>query len=157
MRTVPERAAGTRIAVVFGGFLLGPLAASRVSAFLAPGSELVQTAGALAFVLVFVGGTLIWTGFGIAAVVLRALGSLIRGRLPSPATSPTGDRLVPPGYRSYVFLGSVLGIAVGALAALVTELGAIPAIGAWGGLGVFYGVSLSLAAHHGYLPFPEPE
>lgn len=142
---------------VFGGFLLGPLASHRVSLFFAPDSELVQTASLFAFVLVFVGGTLIWMGFGIAAVVVRALVSLVRGRLPQPATSSSRKRLVPPGYHSYVILGAVLGATVGALAALVTDLGALKAIGVWGGLGIGYGLCLSLAAHHGYLPFAEPE
>jgi len=157
MRSVPERAAGIQILSVFGGFLLGPLASIRVSTLVAPGSALIETVGVLASILVFVGGTVLWMGFGVAAVILRALGSLVRGRLPTSATSADRDRLVPPGYRAYVVLGPFLGVAVGVLTALVTELGLLVAIGAWGGLGIAYGVCLYLAAHHGYLPFPEPE
>jgi hypothetical protein len=64
---------------------------------------------------------------------------------------------VPPGYRIYVVLGVLLGLGVGLLAGLATDLVIVAALGAWGGLGLGYGAVLYAAAHHGYLPCPEPE
>jgi multidrug transporter EmrE-like cation transporter len=63
---------------------------------------------------------------------------------------------VPPGYRAYVVLGCGAGVAVGLLAAAVTQLTIPVATAAWTGVGALYGLLLWAAAHHGYLPFVEP-
>jgi hypothetical protein len=156
VRTAPARSGWLQIATVFGGFLLGPFSALRVSLRLVPESDLVQTVSVFAFALVFVGGTLLWMGLGIAAVVFGALLSLLRGRLPG-ATVARSERLVPPGYGAYVGLGAVIGAAVGLLAGLATGLTVLWALGVWTVLGLAYGLVLWMAARHGYLPFPEPE
>ena len=157
MRVVPERPFGLQILAVFGGFLVGPYGAHRVGALLSPGSELVQTVGTLGFVLVFLGGTLLWMGLGVAAVVLRTSWSLVRGKRPRSATVTERERLVPPGYRVFVGLGLAIGIVVGLLAAVASAATLGVAVGAWTTLGLGYGLILSLCAHHGFLPFPEPE
>jgi hypothetical protein len=157
VRTVPERSLWLQIITVLGGFLLGPYGAHRLSLALSPDSVIVQTVGFFGLALVFFGGTVLWMGVGIATVVVRGLWSLVRGRLPGPVSADPADRLVPPGYASYAWLGAVLGSIVGVVAAVATDLGALMALGVWTGLGIGYGLVLSAAAHFGYLPFPEPE
>lgn len=157
MRLVPERPASLQILTVFGGLLLGPWAALRTGLYLAPESDLVHTASVLGFALVFVGGTLFWAGLGIATVVLGGLWNLVRGRRPGPASLGTSDRIVPPGYRAYPVLGCGAGLLVGLLAGAVTDLPIRTAAAVWALLGLVYGGLLWAAAHHGYLPFPEPE
>lgn len=158
MRVVPERSAVLQIVAVFGGFFLGPYVALRVSMGLTPDSDLVQTASVLAFALVFVSGTLVWAGVGIAAVVARAFGSVLRGRLPgSDLRVRADDTIVPPGYGSYVVLGILAGAAVGSTAAVASELTLPTAVAVWTALGFGYGLLLWAAARHGYLPFREPE
>ena len=157
MRTVPERSPWMQIVTVFGGFLLGPYLGLRLSVHLTPGSELVQTASTFGFALVFVGGTLVWAGMGILTVVVGALWSLLRGRRPGPEGPRSSNRLVPPGYRAYPAFGVALGLLVGMVAGAATDLALLPAVPIWGAAGLVYGLLLSTAAHHGYLPFPEPE
>jgi hypothetical protein len=157
MRVVPERSPGLQILTTFGGFFVGPFSALKVGALTAPDSELVQTVGVFAFGLAFLAGTLLWMGWGIATVVLGAVRALVRGRPRRPAGATSADRLVPPGYRAYVVVGALAGCAVGLLAGLLTEWTVLSAMGAWGALGTGYGLLLCTAAHHGYLPFPEPE
>jgi hypothetical protein len=156
MRIVPPRSAWLQLTAVFGGFLVGPYGALRLSATLAPGSELVQTVAVFAFVLIFVGGTLIWTGLGIAAVLVRTVPGLLRGRLPA---WPAGEsqRAVPPGYGAYIVLGAAFGLLVGAVSGLATDLTVTATITIWTLMGTGYGLALWLAARHGYLPFLEPE
>lgn len=157
MRTVPARPALTRIVTVFSAFALGPLASMIMASWLVPGSGFTETVASLALVLVFVGGTVIWMGFGVGAAVIRAAGRLGRGPRPRPATAADREDAVPQGYRVYTVLGGVLGTGVGLIAALTTDLGVLASLGAWGGLGLGYGALLTAAAHHGFLPFPEPE
>src|SRR5690606_2494551 len=97
MRLVPQRSPVLQIAAVFGGFFVGPWSALQAGLYLAPASDLVQSAGVFTFALVFVGGTLLWTGFGIATVGIRGLWRLAHGRRPGPASARPSDRLVPPG------------------------------------------------------------
>lgn len=157
MRVVPERSPWSQLVAVFGGLLLGPYAGLQLSRVLAPGSGLVETASIVAFALVFVGGTLLWAGIGVVTVVAGGLWRLLRGRRPGPESLTSADRIVPPGYRSYVVLGAGAGIAVGLLAGLATALTVPVAVGAWTAGGLAYGFLLWAAAHHGYLPFLEPE
>jgi hypothetical protein len=78
-------------------------------------------------------------------------------RRPGPEGLSPSDRVVPAGYRSYAILGLIGGVLVGLLAGLTTELALATGLMAWTLFGLAYGGSLSLAAHHGWLPFPEPE
>jgi hypothetical protein len=157
MRVVPERSPWMQIVAVFGGFLLGPYMGLRLSVHLAPGSELVQTVSSFGFALVFVGGTLVWAGMGIVTVVAGALWNLLRGRRPGPEGLRSSDRTVPPGYRAYPAFGVALGLLVGIVAGAATDLSLLAAAAIWSTAGLAYGFLLSTAAHHGYLPFPEPE
>lgn len=43
------------------------------------------------------------------------------------------------------------------LAGAASDLSLIAAAAIWSSAGLVYGLLLSTAAHHGYLPFPEPE
>ena len=157
MRLVKERSPLLQVIVVFGGFLVGPWASLQTSLYLVPDSDLVQTVSVFAFAVVFVGGTLFWAGFGIATVVIAGVWRLVRGRLPGPPSREPGDRIVPPGYRIYLILGCGAGLAVGLLAGVATDLTIPAAMATWTIVGAVYGWLLWLAAHHGYLPFPEPE
>ena len=155
MRLVPERPALLQIATVFGLFFLGPWAALQTGLVLAPESDLVHTASILAFVLVFVVGTLWWAGIGALALLPRGLRMRLGRRpLEPPASVPSGasGSVVPPGYGAYVVLGSLAGVTVGLLAGTVTDLTIPRATAAWATVGVVYGAMLWAAAHHGYLP-----
>ena len=157
MRVVPERSPWVQIVAVFGGFLLGPYTGLRLSVHLAPGSELVQTLSTFGFAFVFIGGTLVWAGIGILTVVMGALWSLVRGRRPGPEGLRSSDRIVPPGYRAYPVFGVALGLLLGIVAGAATDLALVKAVPIWSATGLVYGLLLSITAHHGYLPFPEPE
>jgi hypothetical protein len=157
MRHVPARSPWLQLIAVFGSFLLGPWAAIQTSTRLTPGSEVVQTAGALAFGLVFVGGTLLWAGHGILRLVGGGVWRVARGRANAAAPLPGTALAVPPGYGAFVVLGIGAGFTVGVLAGVVSELTIATATAAWTTVGGLYGVLLWLAAHHGYFPFSEPE
>ena len=157
MREVPERAAWTQLATVFGGFLVGPYLGLKTALLLTPDSDLVQTLSVFAFALVFVGGVLLWMGVGVLTVVASALFKLVRGRMPGPTSLDRKNRVVPSGYRSFVVLGVFLGGGVGVLAGIVSELSVWMGGGVWSLVGFGYGYALRTAAHYGYLPFPEPE
>ena len=157
MRVVRRPSPWLQLVTVLGAFLLGPLAGLRLATALAPGADVVQTLSVLAMAAVFVGGSLLWMGLGIAVVVVRGLWSLVRGRRPGPASSTASDELVPPGYRAYPILGVLIGGTMGLIAGVATPLSVPAAVGAWLGLGIAYGAALWAAAHHGWLPFPEPE
>jgi len=53
--------------------------------------------------------------------------------------------------------GLVVGGGVGVLAGLVSDLSVWMGAGVWALVGLAYGYALQTAAHHGCLPFPEPE
>jgi len=157
LRTVPDRPALLQLATVFGGFFVGPAAGLLLSATLAPGSGLVQTASVLGFVLVFVGGTLIWAGFGAAGLVVSAFRALAGRGGARRSAAERDQRVAPRGYGAYVLLGAVVGISLGVLCALTTDLSLGTAAASWTFTGLAYGLSLWAAAHHGYLPFLEPD
>jgi hypothetical protein len=157
MRVVPRRSPWLQLSTVLAAFLLGPLGGLRLAMALAPEADVVQTLSVFAMAAVFMGGTLLWMGLGIAVVVGKALWSLIRRRRPGPAGLTATDEPVPPGYRAYPVLGLVIGGTMGLIAGVLTPLAVTTAIVAWLGLGVAYGAALWAAAHHGWLPFPEPE
>jgi hypothetical protein len=156
MRLVPVRSPWLQVVAVFGGFLIGPWVALQVGRYLVPESELVQTVSVFAFALIFVVGTLLWAGVGIATVVIGFFMNLIRGRLPAAARATDAEALVPPGYRAYLIIGFGAGVTVGVLAGLATELSLFVGTGVWTALGLAYGWLLWVAAHYGYLPFLEP-
>lgn len=141
---------------VFGGFLVGPFAALQLARGLTPGSELVETLGVLAFALIFVGGMLLWMGIGIATVAASFFWKLLRGKSPRAGAPEPTDQVAPPGYRSFVILGVVLGGLVGLVAGVGTDLSIMTAAAVWGLAGLGYGALLWAAAHYGYLPFVEP-
>lgn len=157
MRTVREPSPWLQVITFFGALLVGPYSALQVSRLLAPGSGLVETLAIFGFAGVFVGGTVLWMGLGVATVLVNAVWSLLRGRRPGTGSMESGQTVVPPGYRSFVVLGIVVGLGVGLLCGLVAEVGVVTATGAWTLLGSTYGTALWAAAHHGCLPFPEPE
>lgn len=157
MRTVPQRFFGVQVLVLFGGFLAGPLLGICLGGWAAPESEVVQTVGFFAFGLVFFLGTVSWMGLGVVTVVVSGLWRLLRGKRPGPEGLSASDQLVPAGYGAYAALGVVGGLLCGLVAGLLTEAGLLGAVGLWTGAGAAYGVALSLAAHHGWLPFPEPD
>lgn len=160
MRHVPERPASLQIGAVFGLFLLGPWAGLQASRVLAPGSEIVDTVSALALVLVFVVGTLTWAGIGALALIPRGLRNHLRRGTAAPPASASSDppgTVVPPGYRAYVVLGCANGFMVGVLAGIVTDLSILRSTVAWVLVGASYGLLLWGAAHHGYLPFRDPQ
>jgi hypothetical protein len=137
------------LVAVFGGFLLGPWAAIQTSARLTPGSEFVQTAGALAFVLVFSGGTLLWAGLGILKIVSGRLWRLARGRAYAGVRLRGSTLVVPRGYGAFVVLGIGAGFTVGVLAGGGSELRSATGTAAWTTVGGLYGVGLWLAAGRG--------
>lgn len=157
MRVVNRPSPWLQAATVLAAFLLGPLCASQLSALVAPGSVLVEIASFFAFTLVFIGGMVLWMGLGVGSVVLRGLWDLVRRRQLGRLKSEPTESLVPPGYRSFAVLGLVNGLGVGLVAGVTTPLGVGVAALVWGLTGLIYGLLLWGAAHHGYLPFPEPE
>ena len=157
MRVVKRRSPWLQVATVVGGFFVGPFCASRLSAALAPDSLLVEIAGFFGFALVFMVATFLWMGLGMATVLFRGLRELAKGGERQRIAPEASEVLVPPGYRSYWVLGTVVGCSVGFLAGLMTPLGVSTAVVVWGLAGLLYGLALWAAAHHGYLPFPEPE
>jgi hypothetical protein len=157
VHAVPERPFLLQVVTVFGGLLVGPFFGHLMGVWLTPDSVVVQTVGWFTFALVYVGGTMLWIGIGIVTVVVSGLWRLLRGQRPGPEGFSPSHRVVPAGYRSYAILGVVGGVLVGLLAGLVTELAVATGLVAWTLFGLAYGGSLSVAAHHGWLPFPEPE
>ena len=157
MRVVPERSPWLQLATVLGGFLVGPYAGLRLGVALAPGSDFVQTVSTFGMALVFVGGLLLWMGLGILTVVTSFLWRVVRGRRPGPERLAATDQLIPAGYRSFIGLGVAMGVLIGLIAAVASDLTLVPALAVWSLAGLGYGLLLSAAAHHGWLPFPEPE
>lgn len=141
------------IACLVGGPLLGTLVA-RVAA---PGSDTAQWLSPLALALAFVAGLLLWFGVGVVSVVGGAVWRLLTGRFRASAPDPSRE-LVPPGYGAFLPLSVGSGVLAGLVAAWTCDASpgwivAASHIAA----GAAYGLSVRALAHHGYLPFPEPE
>jgi len=135
----------------------GPVLGATVAHWVAPGSEIAQAVSPFAFALAFVGGLLLWFGFGVVSAVAKGLYRLLRGRWRLPAPMSPGTELVPSGYGGFLPVGLCLGLVAGVVAGLVPQStsfwGACAAHVAAGGA---YGGLLRGLARHGYLPFPEP-
>jgi hypothetical protein len=137
--------------------LAGPLLGLGIGERVAPDSDFAQSVGMLAFPLAFFGGLLLWMGIGIVRVVWAALRNLSRGGRPAAVRLERGQALVPPGYGAFVALSLLLPGAAGLLAGLASEAAVLTAVPAYTIAGGAYGATLWWLAHHGYLPFPEPE
>ncbi len=158
MRTVPERSAIFSFITLLAGFLSGPLIGAWFGQTLAPDSELSQIATLLVFPAVFVIGMMFWLGLAVATVVIGGIVGLFRGRMPWSGPRVGAGRVeVPPGYWVFPVLAVVLAGGAGVVQALLTETALLTALGAHLVVGGGYGGALWLAAHLGYLPFPEPE
>jgi len=142
---------------MLGGFLVVPLLALALATTLTPDSIVVSLAP-VAFAAAFAFGTLIWSGLGVALLLGKALVRLVtRGRLRADSTVRETEQLVPPGYGAYPALTTLAGIALGGIGGFTTDSSLVAVLGAWTAFGVACGLTLWLAAHHGYLPFLEPE
>ena len=157
MRTVPERPAIVTFLVLFACFLGSPFLGFFLGQRFAPGSDVAQLASIFAFPLSFFGGLVLWLGLGVLAVVWKGLRSLFRGRAPRAARVGKSEVLVPPGYGSFVFLSLLFCGLAGLMVGLLSSTSVLEALAVYCAAGAFYGFALRLLAHHGYLPFPEPE
>lgn len=157
LRIVPERPLVVQVASVVGGFAAGPLLAMAVGAAVAPSGGGGATLGVFGFVGTFLAGLLLWMGLGIVTVVGRFLVGLARRRLPDSPAADGSERLVPTGYGAFLVLGVMAGMGTGVVAGLATSAPFARAVAAWTLAGAVYGGALRALAHHGYLPFPEPD
>lgn len=157
MRAVPDRPWWAQLLTALAAMIGGPLLGLQMASALAPGSEVTQILGVLGFAAVLVAGAVLWMGLGIVTVVAGGLWKLVRGRSLRPEGLAAGETMVPPGYKVFLVLGPLFGGFVGLSAGLLSDLTVISAVAIWTGAGFGYGAALWLAAHHGYLPFPEPE
>ena len=156
MRTAPQRNPWLVFAASASCLVGGPILGSLVATFGAPASAIAQWLSPLAFVLAFVLGELIWFGLGVVSVVAGGVARRLRGRLRSDAPDPNAE-LIPPGYRAFLPVSILLGGLAGLVAAVTQDAGSgWPIAAAHVAAGFAYGASLRAAAHHGYVPFPEP-
>ncbi len=154
MHTVPQRSAFLQLMAVFGAFVGGPVAGITLAASLAPDSSLVPPIAAFAFALAFVLGLVLWFGAGVFSL---ARASWRRRNRPSSRRALPAGVEVPPGYRGFVWLGLALPMLAGACVGAASDHGFLRCIAAFSIAGLAYGLAVSKLAHHGYLPFPEPE
>lgn len=156
MRMVPHRSAWTHVGTILAAFAAAPALGFLLGARVAPDSLVISTIAPFAYFLIFFLGILIWVGFGVVALIftlLRAFVTRSGRKLPSLSEG----LLVPPGYRVFPVLGGLIGGGLGILAALLTPGSLVTAGGPFLLAGIAYGGALWLAAHHGYLPFPDDE
>ena len=157
MRTVPRRTLWTQGLFTTGALFAGPLLGLGMAAGFAPESGLTQVLGVLGFATVLLGGSVLWMGVGVVAVVSRGLWRLARGQSLRSEATRAGEVEVPPGYRVFLLLGLLIGGFVGFVGGVVSDLTVVAGVALWTGAGGAYGAALSTAAARGYLPFPEPE
>lgn len=156
MRIVPERGTATRIVALLGLLAAGPLVANMLAPTLSPGSGLVHFFSPFVFGLVMVGGIFLWVGLGVVTVLSGGLIRMASGRR-TGVKIEAGQRLVPPGYIGFAVLGGVAGAALGVAGAAFSDGALVTSLGGWLALGLAYGACLWLAAHQGYLPFPDDD
>lgn len=157
MRVVPERSTGATFFVLIGAFVSGPFLGLQLGAHLVADSELAQVLSVMVFPLSFFLGLVFWMGFGIFRVVLGAIRSLLRGGPLAAARLETDQTLVPPGYGAFVVIALVLTTLAGTIASVVSAASVLVAVPVYAAVGGSYGLALWWLAHHGYLPFPEPQ
>lgn len=157
MRTVPERPALLTFGVLIAAMMAGPFLGLQIGERVAPDSDFAQSVGMLAFPLTFFGGLFLWMGIGIVRVVWAALRNLARGGPPRAVRLERGQALVPPGYGAFVALSLLLPGGAGLLAGLASDAAVLTTVPTYAMAGGAYGAALWWLAHHGYLPFPEPE
>ena len=157
MRIVPERSRLVQALSVIALFVAGPVAARGASATLSPNSAVVAAVAPFGFGLVMFFGILFWVGLGIVTVLTGGIVQLARGRAPVGRAMGPDERLVPPGYLSFVVLGGVVGTTLGVLGAVLSDASPLRSLSGWLGLGLTYGAGLWAAARSGFLPFPEED
>lgn len=157
MRSVPARSVWLTVMVLMGSFIAGPLLGAALGERFAPDSVLAQFVSFFVFPIAFVAGVGFWLGLGVLAVVSGALFNLLRGRRPAIVELAASDTLVPPGYGAFVVFSVMASGSAGLLIGLLSEAALLSTVAAYTIWGAMYGVALWLLAHHGYLPFPEPE
>ena len=157
MRCAPERPMFVTIGVLILSFFVGPLLGLGLSQALAPGSQLAWMASTVAFAVAFLSGLLAWLGLGVSAVIFSGLGNFMRERIDASVKSGPADALVPPGYGAFVVLSVVSAGFAGVVVGIASDTSLLAVVGLYGFVGVGYGLALWLLAHHGYLPFPEPQ
>ena len=130
-------------------FLGGGAAGLGIAQSLAPDSWAAQFVGLFSLSLPFAIGMNLWLGFAITTELWRAVRR--RGRPAPGAASP-----IPPGSIAFVPTCLVMvGCSGIVIAMLGSRLGALPTVGLYLILGLFYGVACWLYARNGYLPFPQ--
>ena len=156
MRYVPARSSSTTFGMLVSCFASGPLLGLLLSRVLAPGSELAEVVSIFAFPSGYFVALLAWLGFGVLAVALGTLRSLLRGRKPGSSEPGSGDVIVPPGAGAFVIFGSLFAAGAGVIAAASSERSALLVMATYLAAGLGYGWALRALAYRGYLPFPEP-
>lgn len=157
MRTVPARTRAVQIPTILAAFVAGPLAAYLMSPTLSPGSTVIAAVAPFAFGLVLFLGILLWVGFGVITVITGGLVRIARGRGGVRQKVGPGEMLVPAGSPSFVLLGGLVGAGLGSVGWLLSDVPFLTGFGGWLGLGLAYGAALWMAAHNGFLPFPEDD
>jgi len=157
VRTVPDRSTAVQILTILTSFLAGPLAAYSLAPRLSPGSGFIQAIAPFSLASVLFFGILLWVGLGVITVLTGGLLRKAKGKGPAGQTVAPEHRLVPPGYRSFIVLGGLVGGTMGTIGAVLTTGSFATAFFGWLGLGLAYGTVLWSAAHHGYLPFPDDD
>jgi len=156
MRSVPTRPPGVLLLVVITSFVTGPVIGLLLGQSFASSSELAQVLSVFVFPLAFAAGLCFWFGLGVLRVIVGGVWNLLRGRVGMNALDRDAV-LVPPGYGAFLPL-SVLGAGfAGLVTAVATATPWTLAIPIYAASGATYGYTLRQLAHHGYLPFPEPE
>ena len=157
MRTVPDRPASVHVLTVLGCFFLGPVLGILLSTALTPDSVVIQAFAPFAYAGIFFFGVLAWVGLGIVALVLALVRGVFSRKAREKIRSSAQGRMVPPGYRSFVVLGGLVGGVLGLAGAWLSS-GTVATVAApFFGVGRAYGALLWASAHHGYLPFPDDD
>lgn len=118
---------------------------------------MAQVVSPLAFTFSFVGGLIVWFGYGVVAVARNRLRCLTRGDWQSAGRARSCREFVPPGYAAFILVALGFGLLAGLVAGLVPQSRSFSfACAAHISAAAAYGTGLRALAHHGYLPFAEP-